>query len=186
MLRRLLVGLLIGTVIGGLMAFALMKGLGAPTFEGTGGVVFAYLFAAITGVVTGLVAGKPIWSSGGQIEAGLKAVFGALLAVGGMFALRQWVHVDLNLTALGDPTLHGSVGQLPVAALPILGAILGGFYEIDNTPATATEKGKDAEKKGTPTVASKSAPGGNGKARVASEAVDADDDLDVPSKKARR
>ena len=184
MLRRLLVGLLIGTFIGGLMAFALMKGLGTMTFEGGGGVVFAYLFAAITGVVTGLVAGKPIWSSGGQIEAGLKAVFGALLAAGGMFALRQWVHVDLNLSVLGDPALHGSVGQLPAAALPILGAILGGFYELDNTPTT--EKDKDAAKKGTPATAAKSVRGGNGKARVASEVAEAEDDLDVPSKKAQR
>lgn len=185
MLRRLLVGLLIGLVIGGLMAFALMRGLGTMTFEGSGGVVFAYLFAAITGVVTGLVAGKPIWASGGQIEAGLKAVFGALLAAGGMFALRQWVHVPLNLTALGDASLQGDIGALPAAALPLLGALLGGFYELDNTPATEKEK-EAAAKKGKPAASSTKSERANGKARVAVALPEDDDDLDVPSKKAQR
>jgi hypothetical protein len=185
MLRRLLVGLLIGLVIGGLMAFALMRGLGTTTFDGSGDVVFAYLFAAITGVVTGLVAGKPIWASGGQIEAGLKAVFGALLAAAGMFALRQWVHVPLNLTSLGDASLHGDIGSLPAAALPLLGALIGGFYELDNTPAT--DKEKDAAKKAkTAAPGAKASRGANGKARIAAEMAEDDDEIDAPSKKAQR
>ena len=88
MLKRLLVGLFIGLVIGAALAAVLIKGLSLSLFAtGAGGAALAYLFAAVTGVVVGLVAGKPIWASGGQIEAGLKAFFGALLAAVGMFVL---------------------------------------------------------------------------------------------------
>src|SRR5215469_16609426 len=90
MLGRLLIGLVLGLLVGGLVAAGLVAGLGILTFSGAGGAVLAYVAAALTGVLTGLVAGKPIWSSGAKIEAGLKAVFGALIGAGTMFALRQW------------------------------------------------------------------------------------------------
>jgi len=61
MLKRLLVGLFIGLVTGGLLAAVLIKGLGITAFAaGAGGTALALLFAAITGVVVGLIAGKPI------------------------------------------------------------------------------------------------------------------------------
>src|SRR5271169_810661 len=91
MLRRLLVGLILGLIVGGLVAAGLVAGLHQTLFGAdTGGSAFAYLAAAVTGVLTGLVAGKPIWASGAKIEAGLKAFFGALLGAGLMFALRHW------------------------------------------------------------------------------------------------
>src|SRR5271169_3627188 len=91
MLRRLLIGLVLGLVVGGLAAAGLVAGLHMTMFDaGTGGIVLAYIAAALTGVLTGLVAGKPIWASGAKIEAGLKAFFGALLGAGLMFALRHW------------------------------------------------------------------------------------------------
>ena len=90
MLRRLLVGLILGAIVGGLVAAGLVAGLHVLLFAGTTGVVLAYLTAAATGVLTGLVAGKPIWASGAKIEAGLKAFFGALIAAGLMFAARRW------------------------------------------------------------------------------------------------
>ncbi len=179
MLRRLLVGLLIGLVIGGLMAGVLLKGLNAPLLDGTGGAVMAYLFAALTGVITGLVAGKPIWASGGQIEAGLKAVFGALLAAGGMFALRQWAHVHINLSVI-DPKAIGQLGDLPLAALPLIGGVLGTFYELDNTGTGEKDDKKAAKGAGVKGET------GNGKARIAVDAADADEDVDVASKKAKR
>src|SRR3954452_23757069 len=97
MLKRLIIGLILGTVIGGVVAAVLVQGLGMVLFSNA---VFAYLAAAATGVVTGLVAGKPIWSADGKIEAGLKAFFGVLLALGGMFALRTWANVNLDLSML--------------------------------------------------------------------------------------
>jgi hypothetical protein len=142
MLRRLFLGLVIGLLMGGLVAAGLVAGLHIMSFTDTGGAVLAYLTAALTGVLTGLVAGKPIWASGAKIEAGLKAFFGALLAAGLMFALRQWVNLDVPATAITPA--GGHLGELPATALPIIAALLGGFFELDNTggPEDATKKGE--------------------------------------------
>ena len=67
MLKRLLLGLLIGAIVGGLVAAGAIAGLGAAVMPM--GPFFAFVLAAATGVLTGLVAGKPIWAKGGQIEA---------------------------------------------------------------------------------------------------------------------
>lgn len=139
MLTRLLIGLVLGTVIGGVVAAVLVQGLGIPVFTNP---FFAYLAAAATGVLTGLVAGKPIWSAEGRIEAGLKAFFGLLLSLGGMFALRQWVHVNVDLATLKAGA--GEIGMLPAASLPAIAAVLAGFFELDNGPSEKKEEGKAA------------------------------------------
>lgn len=177
MLRRLLLGLVIGLLMGGLVAAGLVAGLHITSFAGGGGAILAYLTAALTGVLTGLVAGKPIWATGAKIEAGLKAFFGALLAAGLMFALRQWAgafHPPITTITPGDPItgLGLSVGDLPAAALPIIAALLGGFFELDNTGETA-----EGAKKGDSSGAKKRIAGGaektNGQAK---SRVQADDD----------
>ncbi len=149
MIKRLVVGLLFGFLVGGLLAAAVVKGIGMPAFTGGAGAALAYVFAAVTGILVGLVAGKPIWSKGGQIEAGLKAFFGALLASGMMFALRRWVTVDLDLHSLGGmgPANATPAGMLPAVSLPLIAAALGAFYEADNTPEPEGEKDKQAEGK---------------------------------------
>jgi hypothetical protein len=140
MLRRLLIGLVLGLIVGGALAAALVAGLGLPTFasiapglsDGFGSAI-AYLAAAITGVLTGLVAGKPIWTSGAKVEAGLKALFGALIGAGLMFALRRWAgSLTVDLPAIGARG-QTAVGDLPAVSLPLLAAVLGGFFELDNT-----------------------------------------------------
>jgi hypothetical protein len=144
--------------------------LGIAAFDG---IFVTYLSAAVVGVVTGLVAGKPIWASGGQIEAGLKAVFGALLAAGGMFALQRWGHTHLTLPmGIGD----GEIGQLPAVALPLIGAVLGGFYELDNTGGGK----EDDNKKRAPAAEQESA-----KARIATDDVE-EEEPEVAAKKAKR
>ncbi|MBV9948931.1 MAG: hypothetical protein JOZ69_18930 [Myxococcales bacterium] len=133
MFGRLLLGLLLGLVVGGALAAGLVAGLGVSTFSVAGGAVLAYAAAAVTGALTGLVAGKPIWASGAKIEAGLKAFFGAAIAAGVMFALRQWAPSSwtLDLPAIGA---HGSpLWDLPAVSLPLVAAVLGGFFELDNT-----------------------------------------------------
>ena len=45
------------------------------------GVIVAYAAAVVTGIVVGLVAGKPIWAEDARIEAGTKAIAGAILGV---------------------------------------------------------------------------------------------------------
>lgn len=172
MLKRLLVGLVLGIVIGGVVAAALVQGLGMAHFSNA---VFAYLAAAVTGALAGLVAGKPIWSSDGRIESGLKAFFGVLLSLGAMFAIRQWLTVHLDLSALkaGSDTL----GNLPAASLPLIAAVLSAFYELDNTPNAEGEgEGKgDAKEKG----ASKDA--ANKKMRVEADEVPDEEEEEEPA-----
>jgi hypothetical protein len=164
MLKRLIVGLILGTVIGAVVAAVLVQGLGMALFSNA---VFAYLAAAATGVITGLVAGKPIWAADGKIEAGLKAFFGILLGLGAMFVLRTWanVHLDLSMLKAGE----GALGDLPAASLPLMAAVLAGFYEIDNSPST-DKKDDDAAAGGS------SKKGAGKKVRVADEDESVEDE----------
>ena len=166
MIRRLFVGLILGLIIGGLVAAGLVAGLHVPTFLGGGGAVLAYLAAALTGTLTGLFAGKPIWSANGKVEAGLKAFFGALIGTGLMFALRQWAGgFYLDLTGLNAGGV-GSVGELPAASLPIIAAVLGAFFELDNTGGSDSSK----KEKALPEPRKRVGAGANGKAKGAAVA----------------
>jgi hypothetical protein len=137
MLKRLVLGLVIGVVVGGVAAAVLVSGLHVLAFTGDFGALLAYGAAATTGALTGLVAGKPVWAADAKVEAGLKAFFGALLAAGAMFALRQWGQgwtLDLAPLHAGG---EGPIGALPAASLPLIAAVLGGLLELDNSDASA-------------------------------------------------
>jgi hypothetical protein len=132
MLRRLILGLVLGLIVGVVLAAGLVR-LGVASFAGGGGFALAYLAAAGVGALTGMVAGKPIWASGAKVEAGLKALFGALMGAGAMFALRQWATgFDVNMSFLGGGG-PAPVGELPAASLPLIAAVLGGLFGLDNT-----------------------------------------------------
>jgi len=183
MVKRLLVGLFLGTVVGAILAAVLVQGLGVMTFDGSVlGATGAYLAAALTGVLTGLVAGKPIWSADGKIEAGLKAFFGALLALGGMFVLRQWVRVDVDLSALKASAGPAEIGQLPAVSLPLIAAVLASFFELDNTDTGE----KDQDKKDAKALSSGA--GASSKVRVAGEdeAEDSEEAEDAAPQRKRR
>ena len=178
MLKRLVLGLVLGLIIGGVIAVGLVQGLHVTTFA-TAGAVLAYVAAAVTGIVTGLVAGKPIWSEGGRIEAGLKAFFGALLAAGGMFALRTWAKVEVDLTALQAG--QGFVGDLPAVSLPLVAAVLAGFFELDNTGGDAAVA-KDRATAGAKGSGAAKSSGGGRKVRVGAQPSAGDDaELDEAS-----
>jgi hypothetical protein len=133
MLRRLVFGLLIGLLVGAALSAALVLGLKVASFVGVTGAILAYLSAAVAGMVTGLVAGKPVWVSGAKIEAGLKAFFGAIIGCALMFVLRRWAGawvLDLTRVGAGGPA---SVGDLPAASVPLIAAVLGALFELDNT-----------------------------------------------------
>jgi len=179
MLKRLFVGIVLGLVMGSLVAAIVVKGLGLMVFS----PLLAYLFAAATGVVVGLVAGKPIWAQGGQIEAGLKAGFGALASAGLMYAVRRWLQLDVDLSAFGAGA--GSVGDLPAASLPLIAGALAGFYSADNTPEGDASAGAKSGSKGA-RLADKDVAGK--RTRVASaDDDDADSEADaVGGKRAKR
>ena len=168
MIRRLFVGLVLGALVGAIVAAAFIKGLGILAF----GTVLALLAAAATGALVGLVAGKPIWASGAKIEAGLKAVAGAVIGVIAMLLVRKFLGQEIDLSAYGAGA--GAIGDLPVTSLPIVAALLGAFYEVDNTP--------EANEKKSAVAAS---PVANKKVRVEAE-EDEELEADAASKRAKR
>ncbi len=181
MLIRLVLGLLKGLAIGGLVGFGLAKlGLAAPA------ALFAYTAAALVGALVGLIAGKPIWAADGRIEAGLKAGFGALLATGLMALARNFLGfampVDLGALAaanqsLGETSAQGTFGGLAIVSLAMVAAVIGAFYDADNTPDPEADK--------------KVAGGTPPKARIATKAAPADEldeneEEDAPKHKAKK
>lgn len=176
MVKRLIVGLVLGLVLGAVVAAVLVQGFGIASFAASGAA--AYVAAAVTGVLSGLVAGKPIWAADGKIEAGLKAFFGALLALAAMFALRTWVHLSLDLSALRAG--EGAIGDLPAVSLPLIAALLSTFYELDNTGDGGKVDGQGGDASGaTPLL--------GGRVRVADRADALEDPDEVePALKRRR
>jgi hypothetical protein len=182
MLGRLLIGIVKGLIVGGLVGFGLAKlGFAAP------GAVVAYAAAALTGVLIGLVAGKPIWAKDARIEAGMKAFVGALLGAGLMYAARRWLTmpVPLPLGELGGgnaslneaASTAGTFGGLALTSLAAIAALLGGFYEADNTPDEQGSAGGPTAKAQLPDKTK----------RIAASALDADldDEFEVEPEKKR-
>ncbi len=139
MLKRALVGLFKGALLGALVALVLLKGIGLAVFAGPW---LALPAAGLTGALAGLVAGRPVWAPGARVEAGLKAFVGALAGVGLLLIVRRFVPVEVALPAdLG----RGPLGDLPAIALPLVAALLGSLFELDNTgdgaPPPAVEAG---------------------------------------------
>jgi hypothetical protein len=128
MLKRIVTGLAKGLLLGGLLAFVAVRGLGMAAFPSA---PVAYLAAALAGVVAGLVAGRPIWAREAKIEAGLKAMAGAVLGALVLFAVRRWLPYEVDLTAWQAG--QGALGSLPVASLPIVSVVLSMLFDLDNT-----------------------------------------------------
>ena len=171
MLGRLLIGIVKGLLVGGLVGFGLAKlGFAAPM------AVIAYFAAAVTGVLIGLVAGKPIWAKDAKIEAGMKAFVGALLGAGLMYAVRRWLTMPLPFVlgplsganlSLGEAAMStGTIGGMAITSLAAIAGLLGGFYEADNDPSEGSS---------TPEASGKRAPATN-KRIAADEAGDEADD----------
>ncbi|MFO0614382.1 MAG: hypothetical protein U0414_17475 [Polyangiaceae bacterium] len=138
MIGRLLLGLLKGIVIGGLLGFGLAKAF--PGSMVAPGMVAQILLGAASGVLVGLVAGKPIWAKDAKIEAGMKAAVGAVLGAALIFAARKWLTVPFPVAITGltqkiDAAQNGTLGGLSLTSFAIVAGILGAFYDADNTPS---------------------------------------------------
>lgn len=172
MFARLIVGILKGLVVGGLIGFGLLK-VGPGLFVGAWAIL-AYIAAAVTGVVVGLIAGKPIWAKDAKIEAGMKAFVGAILGAGLMFGLRKFAPplADSVPAAFGIMTKDPqTLATFPVTALALVAAVLGGFYEADNTPSPESSAKPAETEKGSSGKT-------NTKQRVATPSADEDLGLD--------
>ena len=134
-MKRFVIGLVEGLVVGGIVAALVMRIFPSPATA-----LAAYLGAVFTGAGTGLVAGHPIWAKEAKLEGLLKAVVGAFVASTALFGVRKWLGgVTLNLGGFGS----GSIGDLPVVTLPTIGVLLSWVFEIDH--AVGPEVSADPE-----------------------------------------
>lgn len=138
MLKRLIVGLVIGILVGGLAGYGLFQVLPTAMAGALG-----YAFAAATGVLVGLVAGKPIWAPEARIEAGLKAVVGALLAMGILFGIR---FLGVTIPSIAEIP-SAEIGRHAIASLATIATLLSVFYELDNTGGDEQPKTRVAGEK---------------------------------------
>ena len=138
MVRRFLLGLSEGLVIGLGLGVAAARGLGFTT----PGPLVAALLAGVVGFLVGLVAGRPVWARDAKTEALLKAGAGALVGAGLSFALGRWLTapVDLSQFALGA----GPVGKLTAISLPAIACALALFFELDDDGSIAPKKARSA------------------------------------------
>ena len=125
MLRRFVVGFVKGALVSALMALAWSRVFGGGEFVGAS----SYLVAILTGAVTGLLAGKPLWAKGALVEAAVKGVVGALVGGAGLYAMDKWIRVSLELGPLGS----GLLGDVAVFALSSIALAIGVVFELDNT-----------------------------------------------------
>lgn len=140
MIGRTLMGLVTGLLFGGVIAAGLVFGLGWASLP----FWMMAIAMVLTGALVGLVAGKPIWAEGARIEAGLKAGFGAVLAVVALWLLNRYTGLT-NATALPFGHAKHVAGQVSVMAFPMIAALLTTLFEIDNTPESEEAKAKRAE-----------------------------------------
>ena len=137
MLRRLIVGLVKGLLIGGGVGLLLVKVLGLLYF----GAWLAYPLAILVGVLTGFIAGRPIWASGARIEAYLKAGVGAFLASGLLFALRRWATVPIPELPFELGGGAGALlGEVPILVLPLISTVLALLYDFDHAVGKQDEE----------------------------------------------
>ncbi|MFO0660978.1 MAG: hypothetical protein U0165_14275 [Polyangiaceae bacterium] len=144
MLKRLLIGVIKGLLLGGL-AYA------GPAFGlhwAFSGAFLAYVLAVVLGAMTGLIAGKPIWSSGAGIEAGLKSFFGMGLGALGLFLVHRFLPLDPLVNMIPQLSSQSPAPGYNLLALPIVSTLIAMLYEIDNTPEQ--DDGSKAKAASTP------------------------------------
>jgi hypothetical protein len=125
MLLKVLLGLFEGALIGGIVSFGFLR------FHAAWSPGIAYAAAAVVGALVGTVAGKPIWAREAKLEGLLKSLAGAFIAITAMYGARKWLSgIHVNLDALGGGA--GPIGEVPAAALPLIGAGLGFVFQIDD------------------------------------------------------
>lgn len=134
MLKRLVLGLFKGLLIGGAIGAGLQYGLKLAPAQVAGLLGFLIAMGAVG--TTGIFAGKPPWHEGAWIEATLKGLVGV-----GLGALLYWVSskwgqhawLELPLPGLPEPATWT---QLPVVFAPALAGVYGALVELDNTGNT--------------------------------------------------
>ncbi|MBX3247651.1 MAG: hypothetical protein KF901_10780 [Myxococcales bacterium] len=128
MLRRFVLGLLKGALLGGAIGAAFHWGLGWTQGEG----LLLYLVAMGAGATSGVLVGKPPWQQDAWIESVLKAVAGL-----GFGALLYWI--TSTWAGFGVPFALPGVNagtpwtQIPLVVSTIVSLLFGILVELDHT-----------------------------------------------------
>lgn len=128
MLKRLILGLVKGLVIGGALGAAVFFGL-THLHPLTG--IGAYGLYALVGALAGVLAGKAPWIKGAWVEALLKGLFG--VAVGaGLYALASRF-LGVDVPALIDGSVAMKLSEHPLLMAPGIATLFAALVELDNT-----------------------------------------------------
>jgi hypothetical protein len=145
---KLVVGILKGAVIGGALGF------GAHALADATGFNNPWLTYGLIGAIVGLIVGRPIWSlirdkNATAWIAILKAAFGFGIGCG-LYALiaRVWNPSEM-IVAIGGQNVN--LFGWPVTLGAAVGAVYGGFVELDDAI------GDDGKKAAAPELAAKPA-----------------------------
>jgi hypothetical protein len=127
-LRRLLIGLAKGLVIGGALGAGLQIGLGWGNTTG----ILGYLLAMGAGATAGILAGKPVWRVGAWIESVLKALFG--LGTGALVYFLGSTYGALEVPFALPGAESGALWtSQPLLYATLISGLFGSLVELDNT-----------------------------------------------------
>lgn len=137
MLKRLIIGVIKGLVIGGVIGSALHFGLGWTTAAG----LLAYLLAMGSGATAGVLAGKPPWRQQAWIESVLKSVAGLGIGALAYWGASSWLAFPLPFeipgVVAGTPWTEMTLGITTATS-----AVFGALVELDNTDDDSKSKAK--------------------------------------------
>jgi len=142
---KLLVGILKGAVIGGAL------GYGAYALGEATGFANPWLTYGLIGAIVGLFVGRPIWSlirdkNSTTVISILKSAFGFGIGCGIYALVVKAIGPELAIASIPNvfdwpPTMGGAIG-----------AVYGGFVELDDAIGDDSSKKKPAPKKRPPVV----------------------------------
>jgi hypothetical protein len=139
---KLVVGVLKGAIIGGAL------GYGAFALEGATGFVSPWLTYGLIGAIVGLFVGKPIWSLLRDKNATawvsiLKSAFGIGIGCGLYALVSRVIQPVVNIVVAGHTV---NVFTWSVTLGGAIGAVYGGFVELDDAIGTDDKKPSEDKK----------------------------------------
>ncbi len=135
-MKRLVLGLLKGLVIGGVLGALFFYAFGLHHVEGA----LAYVFAGLAALVAGVFAGQPPWRKGAWIGSILKGLFGFGLGAG-LYWLVQKFAPGMDLKDLLRASETTTIATAPVTFMPLIAVVYATLVELDD----GAEQGSTAD-----------------------------------------